>query len=107
MRLRDTPHGHVAAVAPAGKSKAMLVNGSFLERLIHAGHNVAPVAISEIFHVGARKLFAFAKAAAWIGQEDEISSTGKGHPKAVRAGPGGARHCAGTPMNLHYHGIFF
>ena len=55
IRLRDRPHGHVAAITPAGDADAIRSIGAVLDGLIHAGQDVAEIAIAEIFDVRARK----------------------------------------------------
>src|SRR6476661_2344890 len=80
--LRDRPHRHVTAIAPAGNAQAMLVNRRFLQRLVHAGHDVAKVAIAKVLHVGAGKGLALAETSARVGQEDEVSGRGERYAKA-------------------------
>src|SRR5215468_898741 len=81
IALRDSPHGHVTAVAPAGQPQAMLIDRSLLQRRIHASKNVAPVAIAEIFHIGAGEVFTLTEAAARIREENEVAVSGKSHRK--------------------------
>ena len=81
--MRDRPHRHVTAIAPAGNAKAMVIDGRFLQRLVYAGHDVAKVAVAEIFHVGTGEGFTLSVAAARIGHEDKVSSGGKRYTKAV------------------------
>ena len=105
--LSHAPHRHVAAITPAGQSQAMLVNRGLFDRLVHAGHNVAPVAVTKVLNVGAGKLFALAKAAAWVRHKNKITSTGQSYTETVRPRPRRADHGAGATVYLHNHRIFF
>src|SRR5512146_402012 len=83
------PHGHVAAVAPAGNAHAIVVHGEILGHAIHAGQDVVKVAIAEILNVGAGEGFALAVAAARVGVEHEVAHAGK--QGGVEEGLGPAR----------------
>src|SRR5205807_8552547 len=65
--LRHRPHRHVAAVAPAADAEPLAVDRRHADRLVHAGQNVAQIAVAEILDVGPRELFALAVAAARVG----------------------------------------
>src|SRR5579872_162835 len=47
IRLRNRPHGHVAAITPSRNAEAMLVNRRLLERLIHSSHDVAEISVAK------------------------------------------------------------
>src|SRR5215467_960146 len=85
----------------------MLIDRSLLQRRIYAGKNVAPVAIAEILHIGAREVFTLTEAAARIGQENEVAVSGKSYGKTMRSRPRGPRHGSRTTMHTDNHGIFF
>src|SRR6266404_967212 len=87
--LRDRPHRHIPAITPAGNAQAVLVHGSFLEHLVHAGHDVTEIAITKILHVGAGKRLTLAKAAARIGKEHKGTSGRKRDAETVRPRPSG------------------
>src|SRR6267378_1228632 len=71
--LRDAPHGHETAIAPAGKAEAVRIDGSDAEGFVYSGEDVAKIAVAEIADVGAREGFALAKAAARIRLENKIA----------------------------------
>jgi len=104
--LRDGPHGHVAAIAPAGDAQAVRIDGSGFEGFVDAGHDVAKIAVAEIANVGEREGFAHAETAAGIGLEDEVAGSGEGHGEIAGAGPGGGNGGAWAAVNVNNHRIF-
>ena len=76
IRLRDGPHGHVAAVAPTADAEAVGIDGSGVDGSVDSGHDVFEIAVAEILDVGSGEGFAFAEAAARIGLQDEIAGAG-------------------------------
>src|SRR5882672_261527 len=105
--LRDAPHGHEAAVAPAGEAEAIGIDGSGAEGFLHAGEDVAKIAVAEIADVGARKGFALAKTAARVGFKEKIAGARKGDRKISRIRPARLDRGARAAVDLHDHGIFF
>ena len=98
MRLRDRPHGHVTAVAPARDADALIVHRIALHHRVHAGQNIVQIAVPEILHVGAREIFALPITAARIRHEDEVALPGKQLQRQLRARPTAARATdAGPP----------
>src|SRR6185437_1243493 len=106
MGLRDSPHGHVAAVAPAGDAETIGINGERGEGGVNAGHYVAKVAAAEILHVGARERFAAAITAARIRQQQEISGRGQGCCVGSAAGPAWHACRRGTAVNFDDQRVF-
>src|SRR5579885_1249134 len=104
--LRDAPHGHVTAVAPASKTEAVFINGRGFDGGVHASHDVAEIAVAEILHVGTGEGFALAVAAARIGLEHEVAGAGKRRGKAVHRGPIGHGRIARAAVYLHHQGVF-
>ena len=76
--LRDGPHGHVAAVAPAGDAEAVGIDGRGVDGGVDARQDVAQIAVAEILDVGAGEGLALAEAAARIWLQDEIAGAGRG-----------------------------
>src|SRR6266566_3689610 len=75
--LRDSPHGHEAAVTPAHHAETVGINRIFLYRSIGAGKIVAQIAASEILHVRTGEVLTLAITAAWIGKQRVITTRGK------------------------------
>src|SRR5258708_16095541 len=75
--LRDGPHGHKSAVAPARNSDALLVHGITLRHGIYTGQNIAQITVSEIADVGAREFLTLPVAAARIRKKEKISVGGE------------------------------
>ena len=105
--LRDSPHGHEAAVAPAGKAEAVRVDGSDAQGLVDAGEDVAKISVAEIPDVGARKGFALAIAAARIGLKNKVTGAREGHHEVPRVRPFRLHRGPRTAVNCHDHGVFF
>src|SRR6185312_2357831 len=85
--LRDRPHGHVAAVAPARNAQTMLIHRSLFQHLIDTRKNVAEISIAKIFYIGAGKCLSFSKAAARVGKENEVTDGGERNAEVRSAGP--------------------
>src|SRR5205823_3411007 len=64
--LRNGPHGHVSAIAPAGNTNALFVDRIFPDHLIDAFEDVAKIAVTEILDVGAGECLTLAVAAPGI-----------------------------------------
>ncbi len=100
--LGDGEHGHEAAVAPAGEAFAGLVDGDLLLDGVHAGEDVAEVAVAEVLAVGGGERFALAEAAAGVGGEDEVAELRPdGPPQAAPA------EAEGPPWTVTISGYFF
>src|SRR5580658_7407893 len=100
--LRDGPHGHVAAVAPAADAEAFGIDGRDFDGFVDAGHDVLEVAIAKISDVGAGEGFALAEAAAGIGLEDKIAGAGERRIIIGRAWPFREDRGSGTAVNADY-----
>src|SRR5271154_973649 len=107
MRLRNAPHGHVAAVAPAAETQPRFVDRNCLEHGIYAGHDVTLVAIAEVLHVVGRELLSFAIAAAWIGEEDEVALPGEQAKVETGRGPTRSPLRGRAAVHGNDHGITF
>ena len=105
--LRDGPHGHVAAVAPAADTEAIRIDGRDFDGFVDAGHDVLEVAVAKILDVGASERLALAEAAARIRLQDEIAGAGEGRIVIGCAGPFGEDGGAGTAVNADDQRIFF
>jgi len=105
--LRDAPHGHEAAVAPAGEAEPVGIYGRGAEDFIDASEDVAEIAVAEIADVGAREGFALTETAAGIGLENEIPGTREGDREVTRMRPFRLDGSAGAAMNFDNHRIFF
>ena len=99
--LRHRPHGHVAAVTPAGDAEPVRVHGRRLQDGIDSGQDVAQVAVAEVFDVRAGECFAVAKAAAGVGEEDEVASLGKHRQIEEGAGPSGVSRRSRATVDGH------
>ena len=73
VRLRDGPHRHVAAVAPAEDAEAVRVDRRDAQHLVDPREHVAQVAAAEVLDVGAREGLAEPVAAARVGKEHEVA----------------------------------
>ena len=62
-------------VAPAGEAFTIFVDGEALFEDVHAGEDVAEIAVAEVFDVGLGEFFSLTVAAAWVGHEDEVSQS--------------------------------
>src|SRR5580692_161891 len=71
--LRDRPHGHVAAIAPARNSHAMIIHRIVLHDIVHASQNIAQISVPEIPYVGPGEGFALPVTSAWIREKDEVT----------------------------------
>src|SRR5262249_24470692 len=95
-----------AAIAPSGEAETIGVDRGDSEGFVNAGEHVAKITVAEIAHVGARKGFALAEAAAGIWLEDKISSGRQSDGEIPGTRPGGLDRSAGTAVDLDNHGIF-
>src|SRR5438552_7165132 len=64
--LRNGPHGHIAAIAPAGNAEVVGIDRRDFDRFVDAGKNVAKIAVTEIPGIGAGEGFSVTKAATRI-----------------------------------------
>jgi len=58
MRLRHRPHGHVAAITPAGDSQTLGIDRQKSDHLIDTQQNVAQIALAEVLNVILRERLA-------------------------------------------------
>jgi len=73
------PHGHVAAIAPAGQAEPVGVDRRDFQRCVHTCEDVLEIAVAEVSYVGPGEGFALAVTAARIRKEKQNSR--------LRAGP--------------------
>ena len=106
MRLRDRPHGHVAAITPAGDAEAVGIDGQSPDHVIDAQQDVAQIALAEVLHVGFGEGFPAPEAAAGIREEHEIALARK-QRHIERAGQAGFFAAAGPPCTETTMGYFF
>src|SRR6204780_4673167 len=87
IRLRNSPHGHVAAIAPAGKTDPLGIDWSGFYSFVHSRHDVAEITVTKILHVGGGKFFSLAVTPAWIRLEHEVALRRQRHSVFPPRGP--------------------
>src|SRR5436853_3226155 len=107
VSLRDAPHGHEAAIAPAGQAEAAGIDGSDAKGFIHTGKDVTKIAVPEIADVGLRESFALPEAASRIALKNKVAGAREGHREAPRIRPSRLHRRARAAVNYHDQGIFF
>ena len=84
---------------------ALVVHRIAFHHRVHAGQNVAQIAVTEIAHVGARELFAVPVTAARIRHEDEVALRGKQLQRQPRPRPAGRDLRSRTAVHHNHHRI--
>nr|WP_279581435.1 hypothetical protein [Fodinicola feengrottensis] len=87
--LPDGPGGHEPAVAPAGDAQPIGVSDALRDEQVDAGQDVGPLLLTDPASDAGRELVTVALAAARIGQEHRVSSSGQplraGVPEQLQA----------------------
>ena len=111
IRLRNCPHRHVAAVAPAGHSKTNGIDRMFRDGGIYSGKYVAKVASTKIFYVSAGEIFALTIASPRVRKQNVVTArrkSGNDRPRHSEwSRPLRRRHAGGSAVNQNGHRIFF
>src|SRR5207248_8036461 len=99
--LRDSPHGHVAAVTPSSDAKTRRIDWVFLYCCINSGENVAQIACAKIFYIGSSELFSLTVTATRVRHQYVVTSCGQSSDDGSRHSKARGpirRHCAeGAP----------
>ncbi len=99
--LSDRPHRHIAAVTPSRDPDLVFIHRKFFDELVHAGHDVAEVAVAEVADVGLREGFPLPEAAARVREEDEVAAARERHGEVIGPGPVGQHRARGPAVDLH------
>src|SRR5262249_27699364 len=103
VRLRDGPHRHVSAVAPADDAEALGIDGRLVQDFVHAREDVREVAVAEVLDVALRELPPEAVATARIWKEEEVALRREDGVPSRR--PGGRNRRGRSAVDGNDHGI--
>jgi hypothetical protein len=72
--LRNSPHGHVATVTPAGHAEMRRVDWIFFDGCIDSRKDIAQIPAAEIFHVGSGKRLSLAVTTARVRHQHVVTA---------------------------------